>query len=92
MKLVNRIVQDIQRGENLDLYLTIPAAFIVGLINLTGLIRPEFVASITLIVLGAVATTILGNRYRVVQLAESKKGAGARHFTKRIIARHVISV
>lgn len=69
MKIIRRIISDIQRGENIDLYLTIPAAFMVGLVNLSGVVKPEVVASLTLIVLGAVATSILGNRYRVESLA-----------------------
>ncbi|MEO1208312.1 MAG: hypothetical protein AAFX78_02105 [Cyanobacteria bacterium J06638_20] len=67
---MKRILNDIKRGENLDLYLTIPAAVLVGVLNLLGIVSPALVAPLTLIVLGFITITILGSRYRVEQLAD----------------------
>lgn len=70
MKLLNRILNDIKRGENVDLYLTVPTAILVGIFNLAGVLSPTLVAPLTLVVLGLITITILGSRYRVEQLAD----------------------
>jgi hypothetical protein len=49
MKLLNRILNDIKRGENVDLYLTVPTAILVGILNLAGVLSPTLVAPLTLV-------------------------------------------
>ena len=59
MKLLNRIWQDVRRGENIDLYLTISIAIILSLLNILNLANPILVESVTLAVLGLLAVTSL---------------------------------
>lgn len=73
MKLINQIFSDIKRGANIDLYLTIPAAILVGFLNIIGVLPADLVAPLTLVVLGLVTITILGSRYQVEQLSRKMK-------------------
>jgi hypothetical protein len=59
---------DIRRGENIDLYLTIVAALVFVVLNLVGVASPTLLAPLTLAVLGLLAITNLGNRHRMEEL------------------------
>jgi hypothetical protein len=70
IETLDKVINDIKRGENIDLYLTIPVAILVGFLNLVGLFPPTLIPPLTLVVLGLITVTILGSRHRVEQLAE----------------------
>lgn len=65
MKVLRRIWDDVRRGQNIDLYITVVAAIGLAVLNLLGIARQALVAPITLAVLGLLAVTSLGNRYHV---------------------------
>ena len=70
MKVIQRVASDIRQGENLDLYVTIPAAIVISILNLVGILPANLIAPITLLVLGFITITLLGTGYRVERLAE----------------------
>lgn len=70
MNLFHRSWNDIRRGENIDLYLTIILALSLVALNLLGFAAEKLLAPITLAVLGLLAVTMLGNRYRLEELLE----------------------
>lgn len=71
MKTLQRLWTDVRKGENIDLYLTIIVAIGIALLNIVGVASQAVLAPITLAVLGLLAITSLGNRYRVERLYES---------------------
>ncbi len=68
MKLIKRIWEDINRGENIDLYLTVVVSIVVGIIGLFGFAKDQ-IASLTLAVLALLAFAGLKSRYQAEQLA-----------------------
>jgi hypothetical protein len=65
MQILKRIWEDISRGENIDLYLTVVVAFGLVVLNLLGLASASLIAPITLAVLGLLAIATLGTRYHI---------------------------
>ncbi|NUM46261.1 MAG: hypothetical protein HUU38_16280 [Anaerolineales bacterium] len=65
MKSLRQIWDDIRQGENIDLYLTILAAFVFVILNLAGLTPDTVLAPLTLSVLALLAVTNLVNRHRM---------------------------
>ena len=63
MKLLQRIWDDIRRGENIDLYLTVVTAIGLAVLNIFGLAPQTLIAPITLAVLGLIAISNLGTRH-----------------------------
>ena len=72
MKTLRLIWDDIRKGENIDLYLTIVAAVLFVVLNLVGVTSQSFLAPLTLAVLALLAITNLGNRHRMEELLEQK--------------------
>jgi hypothetical protein len=72
MKILRNIWDDIRKGENIDLYLTIVAAVAFVILNMVGETSPSLLASLTLAVLALLAMTNLGNRRRMEELMEQK--------------------
>jgi len=70
MKIFQRIWNDIQRGGNIDLYLTVVVAIGLVVLNLVGVASQTLVAPLTLAVLGLLAISNLGNRYKIEELIE----------------------
>lgn len=64
MKFLRRIWMDIQRGENVDLYVTVFAAILLVLLNIIGIVPSTLLTPLTLAVLGLLALATLGNRYQ----------------------------
>lgn len=62
--MIRRIWRDIKQGENLDLYLTVFVALVVGFVSLFGFANQAIVASLTLAVLALLAYSILKSRYQ----------------------------
>ena len=55
--------KDIKQGENLDLYIIIPTALVIGILNLLGIKEVESkLSAITLVILGFIAGSLLSNR------------------------------
>jgi hypothetical protein len=69
MKALRRIWQDIRRGENIDLYLTVTLAFGVGILGILGAAPQAWVASITLAGMGVLAVAALRSEHRSAELA-----------------------
>jgi hypothetical protein len=65
MHKLRHIWQDIRRGENIDLYVTVLIAIGLAGLNLLGLAPQAWLAPLTLAVLGLLAVATLGNRYRL---------------------------
>ena len=65
MKLLKRMWNDVKRGENIDLYITVIIALGLAVLNVTGFAPGDWLAPINLAVLGLLAISVLGNRYRV---------------------------
>jgi hypothetical protein len=72
MKTLRQIWDDIRKGENIDLYLTIIAAVGFVILNIAGVTSQAFLAPLTLAVLALLAITNLGNRHRMEELLDTK--------------------
>ena len=70
MNLLRRIWNDIRHGENIDLYVAVPLALIIAIFGIFGITSSELIASITLIILSLLATSLLANRYAVKELSK----------------------
>jgi hypothetical protein len=77
MKTLQRIWNDIRRGETVDLYLMVAAAFVVGVLNILGSAPEAWVTSVILAALGVLAVSALRMdarlaNYTVSQVTASK--------------------
>ena len=73
MKALRRIWDDLRKGENIDLYLTIAAAVAFVALNLAGVASTALLAPLTLAVLALLAVTSLGNRHRMDELLAQRE-------------------
>jgi hypothetical protein len=69
---MRRIWDDIRSGENIDLYITVIVAIGLAILNVIGVAPQTYLAPITLAVLGLLAITSLGNRYRIEELLQKQ--------------------
>lgn len=65
MKPLQRLWNDIRRGENIDLYVTVFFAIVLAALNIIGAASQEWLTSLNLALLALLAISILGNRYRL---------------------------
>jgi hypothetical protein len=72
MRVLRRIWDDIRSGENIDLYITVIVAIGLAILNIVGIAPQTYLAPITLAVLGLLAITSLGNRYRIEELLQKQ--------------------
>ncbi|ESA38465.1 hypothetical protein N836_31485 [Leptolyngbya sp. Heron Island J] len=76
--LIVRIVKEIRRGENIDLYIAIVTAIALLILGIFGISNPSWIASINISVLILITVSLLGNRYRIEniqkKLSESSHG------------------
>lgn len=77
MEILKKIWEDIQQGENIDLYASILLAFVVVVVSLLGAVPSELVASLTLAVLGLLAISNLGNRHRLEEFSKKLSAPNA---------------
>lgn len=70
MKPLQRIIEDIKRGENIDLYTTVLVAIILAILNIIGLASPVLLNSLSLTVLALITSAILGNRHRLEDIQD----------------------
>jgi hypothetical protein len=82
MKFLKRVWGDIERGENIDLYVTVFIAVGLVILNLFGTTPDTWIAPITLAVLGLLAISVLGNRYRVEEVLQKLKQSNTAFFFK----------
>lgn len=70
MKILKKIWDDIQQGENIDLYITVLAAILLAVLNIIGLASDKWLAPITLAVLALLAISNLGSRNKLEKILE----------------------
>lgn len=70
MKYFRQIWNDISNGENIDLYFAVPLAISLAILNIFGVVPPQFIQPLTLIVLGILAFSLLLNRNAVIKLSQ----------------------
>ena len=70
MKFFTRAWEDIVRGENIDLYLTVLVAIILTFLNVLGIAPNTWGPSMTIAILGLLAISTLSNRYKIEETLE----------------------
>ena len=70
MSKFRRLLNDVRKGEHIDLVLTVAVILVAFLLDLLGIAPPGLIASLTLVVLGLMAISSLGSRYQVSELRE----------------------
>lgn len=70
MKLLRQIWDDIRHGENIDLYVAAPLAIFIAILGIFGITSPQLISSITLVILGLLATSLLTSRHSVKELSQ----------------------
>ncbi|NJN91443.1 MAG: hypothetical protein HC878_14465 [Leptolyngbyaceae cyanobacterium SL_5_14] len=70
MKLIRQVWEDIRRGENIDLYVAVPLAIVIAVLGILGITSSQLISSITLVILGLLATSLLTSRYAVKELSQ----------------------
>lgn len=68
MRAFERVLEDVRKGENIDLYVTAAAAVALALMNVFGVVPASSVSPLTLAILGLLSVTILGNRHRLDEI------------------------
>lgn len=71
MKVLRRIWNDVQRGENIDLYVLLVVAISTSIVSLLGFIPEEYLLPIILSGLALIAVSVLINRHKSEQILES---------------------
>ena len=70
MKKLRRVWDNIRHGENIDLYVAVPLAILIAILGIFGITSPQLIASMTLVILGLLATSLLTNRHAVKELSQ----------------------
>ena len=65
IRFVRRVLEDLKRGENIDLVVAVILALIISLLNALGVAPSGLVLSATLATLGLIAIGFLITRYRI---------------------------
>ena len=66
--LLQRVWEDIRKGENFELYVTVTCAIVLTLLNLAGIVSQSWLATITLAVLALLAVAMLAIRHRLEEI------------------------
>ena len=82
MKPFERIIEDIERGENIDLYVAVVAAIIVAILNFFGVTSQSLINSLSLALFALIASTILGNRHRLEDIRRMLEQSGKAKIVK----------
>jgi hypothetical protein len=64
MKGLQRVWQDFQQGENIDLYVTVAVSMVLVVLGLINIVPESWILPLNLAVLALLSIAILGNRYR----------------------------
>jgi len=67
---LQRIWEDLQQGENVDLYVAVSTAVVVVLLDVLEIAPQSWLAPINLAVLAVLAAAMLGNRYRLEKIVQ----------------------
>ena len=70
MELLQRVWEDIRHGENIDLYVAAPLAVVIAVLEILGITSSQLISSITLVILGLLATSLLASRHSVKELSQ----------------------
>jgi hypothetical protein len=77
MNALERIVQDVKSGENIDLYIAVGAAVGLATMNLLGVVPVTYLSGLILALLGLLSVALLGSRHRLEELHDLvSKNAG----------------
>jgi hypothetical protein len=71
MGILKHIREDIRRGENIDLFVTVIVATGLVVLNLIGVAPQTWIAPLNLAILGLLAIAMLGNRYKVEEVLKN---------------------
>jgi hypothetical protein len=80
MQILRRVWNDIKRGENIDLYITVCAAFLLVILNILGFASSTWIAPLTLAILGLLSISLLGNRHSMEEFVEKLSHANETFF------------
>lgn len=80
-RFVKQILDDIRRGENIDLLVTIVLVLVISVLNGIGWASVELVSSITLAALGLIAIGFLVTRYRLEDIYRKEDTPNSIHFS-----------
>jgi hypothetical protein len=69
---IKLIIEDIKKGENIDLIVTVALVIIISIFGVIGMASSEIVSSVTLAVLGLMAIGLLGTRYKIDDIHRKK--------------------
>lgn len=79
-RFFKQLLNDIRRGENIDLIVTIALVLIISVLNSLGWASTELVSSITLATLGLIAIGFLITRYRLEDIYQKEDAVNSIHF------------
>jgi len=71
IEFLKRLGEDLRRGENLELYVTVVIALVLAVLNVLGIASPDLLASATLATLALLAVGLLVNRRRMEALVQA---------------------
>ena len=75
MEIIKRVLADLRRGENLDLYFFVVAALSLAIFNGIGSAPARLIESVTLALLGLLAAYSLGVRERLTNINDRLTGS-----------------
>jgi hypothetical protein len=78
MRALQRLWEDIRRGENIDLYVTVTIAIVLVVLNVVGIAPQTWVAPLILAVLALLSIATLGNRYRLETVLQNMNQTAGR--------------
>lgn len=70
MRFLKRLWTDIQRGENIDLYVTVILAIVLAILSIINIVPSDWITPLNLTVLALLSFVILGNRYKIETILE----------------------
>ena len=76
MSTLTRVLKDVRRGENLDGYLTIVVAIVVGILALLNLVPSTKVSGLILVVLAVLAFSVVVTRIGISDMADLQARPG----------------
>lgn len=79
-RFIKQILDDIRRGENIDLIVTIALVLVISVLNSLGWASAELVSSITLATIGLIGIGFLVTRYRLEDIYRKEDTPNSVHF------------
>lgn len=72
-QFIQRLINDIKHGENIDLIITVTLGIFISILNALGFAPPTLVSSITLATLGLIAIALLVSRHKLEDMYKKEK-------------------